>query len=723
MNGDSGTRAEPVQIWTPNPSEVAAARAPAADDSLTISSDALAHALRRKWHVAVPLALAVAAVVGLAVSARVPPAYVARTLVHVPPVRPAILYGDADTRRDSVNFQRTQVAMVKSRFVLERAAQELAPRNLELLRGEPEPVDWLASRITADFVVAPEILQIKLKEASPEEMVVILDAVRDTYVREVLNRDRDEYDTRMKQLADLAASHGAKLAEQRRLLASRAEALGVRDPSALRQQFEQGRTRIAALTWELSYVRASIRQLEFADERLVAPAPPDPDLVAEMTDRVMAADDVAAARRQEAAALESKLADHHLYLRNFESTPTYQALTTALAQTRNAIADRRRELQPVAEARVKSSASRQQAQEQALRRQIRAAARQSLPQLESEVLDQEQASARLARGLGEIETLQKTIAREEEQAQFIDSRIRALQVEQNAPPRARLLEPSAIAETPPWRQYVRMAVVPLIGAVAVVVLLGWLDLRGGRVNGPADLAACHLRVLGAVPAVREHVLQTFGAPRLGRSRAEFRQLSNALDIAREMILPNLPCSGGFVLAVTSAEPGEGKTVLAAHLAVRLALSGRRTLLIESDVRTPRLHALFGVPSHPGLVSLLGGEADLAGVARPGPVPGLNVIPSGGSGPDSLAGMPAGRIPELLDNLRPQYDVIVVDTASVRLASETLILSRAADGVLLSVLRDVSRLREVLANYDRLASVNARVLGVVFSGERAPRNVR
>ena len=712
MNADTTTRVDSASLRPLGLDEASTDRAP--DDPATLSAESLRHALRRRWHVVLPLALVIAVVVGMAVSARMPPVYVARTLVHVPSTRPAILYGDLDGRNDSVNFQRTQIAMVKSRFVLERAAQEIATRNLDLVHDQPNLADWLASRITADFVVAPEILQIKLKEASPEDMNVILDVVRDTYVREVLNKDRNDHDAHLKRLTELAASHKSKLADQQRHLDTRAKALGANSADELRQHFEHGRIRIAALNSELNYVRASMRQSELEP---AASVPPSPDRIAEMTEQLMAADETAQVRRQEAMALESRLADYRLHLRNFESTSTYKTLTADLAATRDSLAGRRRELQVAAVERLKANASQLRTQEQATRQQAGAAAKQYLTQLESELHRQGEASATLAGELAEFETLQKAATQEQEQVRLIEQRIRALQVEQGAPPRARVLEASTISETPAWHRYVKLAIVPILCALAVVMGLSWLDHRGGRVNSPADLEACRLKVLGAIPAVREHVLESFGTSR-HHGQTETRQLSDAFDIAREMIVPYLSKSHGFVLGVTSAMSGEGKTVLAAHLAVRLALTGRRTLLVETDVRTPRLSNLFGIPSHPGVVAVLAGEADVTDATRPGPVPGLDIIPSGGSGSDSLTGRLAGQIPDWLDGMRDRYDVIVLDTAPVRLAPETLMLCRAADGVLLSVLRDVSRIREVLASCDRLASMNAHVMGVVFSGERA-----
>ncbi|HJZ58647.1 MAG TPA: CpsD/CapB family tyrosine-protein kinase, partial [Gemmataceae bacterium] len=173
---------------------------------------------------------------------------------------------------------------------------------------------------------------------------------------------------------------------------------------------------------------------------------------------------------------------------------------------------------------------------------------------------------------------------------------------------------------------------------------------------------------------------------------------------------------GYVLVVTSAAAGEGKTVLSGHLAVRLARSGRRTLVIDTDVRRPRIHELYGIDVGPGLGELLLGEATLPEVTHPGPVPGIDVIPAGGGTPHAVSELLEHRLPGILRALRLAYDVILLDTAPLLIAPETLTASRSADGVLLSVMRDVSRIPGVLASYQKLCSVNAPVLGAIVTGD-------
>src|SRR5262249_4095507 len=152
----------------------------------------------------------------------------ARTLLHVAATRPTLLY-ELPGRSDSANPQRTQIATVKSRFVLQAAVRDLAPLNLPLVRAQADPAAWLEKEIQADYNVAPEIMRITFKGADSEQLLVILNAVREAYLREVLNKDHTDRVSRLRQLTELAGKHESTLKAQRQRLITRAEALGARD--------------------------------------------------------------------------------------------------------------------------------------------------------------------------------------------------------------------------------------------------------------------------------------------------------------------------------------------------------------------------------------------------------------------------------------------------------------------------------------------------------------
>jgi len=166
--------------------------------------------------------------------------------------------------------------------------------------------------------------------------------------------------------------------------------------------------------------------------------------------------------------------------------------------------------------------------------------------------------------------------------------------------------------------------------------------------------------------------------------------------------------------ITSAMKGEGKTSLAAHLATSLARAGRKTLLIDCDLRRPRLHQLFDVARLPGLCELLRGEAEVNDVIRPTPADDLNMIPAGHCDGIALQAIAQDGFREILTLLKKRYDFIIIDSAPVLPVVDTMLLSQQVDAVLFSIMRDVSRVPHVHAAHERLASLGVKMLGAVVS---------
>jgi capsular exopolysaccharide synthesis family protein len=169
--------------------------------------------------------------------------------------------------------------------------------------------------------------------------------------------------------------------------------------------------------------------------------------------------------------------------------------------------------------------------------------------------------------------------------------------------------------------------------------------------------------------------------------------------------------------ITSAVGGEAKTSLAGHLAVSLARSGRKTLLIDGDLRNPAIYRLFDAPPAPGLSELLRGEAQLADILHPTGIAGLQVLPAGVYDAATLARLAGDDLGGILAQLKESFDCIVLDSSPVLPVTDALLLARHVDGVLFSVLQNVSTLPAIDEAYQTLASLNVVLLGAVVSGAR------
>jgi capsular exopolysaccharide synthesis family protein len=175
--------------------------------------------------------------------------------------------------------------------------------------------------------------------------------------------------------------------------------------------------------------------------------------------------------------------------------------------------------------------------------------------------------------------------------------------------------------------------------------------------------------------------------------------------------------GARVVMVTSAGGGDGKTTLASHLAASLARAWRKTLLIDGDLRNPAQHEQFDQPLDPGLCEALRGEAEFDDVVKPTPVSRLWMMPAGKLDAHALQALAQDGVCGVFDRLKEQYDFIVLDTSPVLPVPDALLFGQQADAVLLSVMRDHSRIPAVYQANQRLESLGIRVLGAVVIGEK------
>lgn len=250
----------------------------------------------------------------------------------------------------------------------------------------------------------------------------------------------------------------------------------------------------------------------------------------------------------------------------------------------------------------------------------------------------------------------------------------------------------------------------LAGVVAAVGASGLRRLTDRRIRSAADLAELtdlpqvgafgYDRSVSRQPLVSE--LDThhprFEAARIMRTNLQF------IDV-------DLSSS---VLTVTSSVPGEGKTTVAANVAIALARGGQSVILVEGDLRRPRLSALFDLPSSVGLTTALVGQVELDRAIRTTDVPGLDVLTSGTRPPNPSELLQTQAMSDLLTTLSRRYDVVLIDAPPLLPVTDGALLAEASDGALLVVRHGRTTHEQVRIAMDRLDGVGANLYGTVLT---------
>ncbi|MGA8273366.1 MAG: CpsD/CapB family tyrosine-protein kinase [Candidatus Sulfotelmatobacter sp.] len=227
---------------------------------------------------------------------------------------------------------------------------------------------------------------------------------------------------------------------------------------------------------------------------------------------------------------------------------------------------------------------------------------------------------------------------------------------------------------------------------------------------PFSLDALLARCIPQPWAPDEKTMLFFNGDDTTRGSEEFRTLRSRLYHARE----KMPLKK---VLVTSALPKEGKSFTASNLAqVLVRQHGRRVLLIDADLRGPRLHMMLGTTSSPGLADYLQGGSDEFSIMQRGPMENLFFIPSGQEISDPAELVANGRLKLLLQRVEGLFDWIIIDSPPAVPVSDASVLAKACDGVLMVVRSNTTPVD--MARRARQEFPDETLVGVVLNGTNA-----
>ncbi len=259
----------------------------------------------------------------------------------------------------------------------------------------------------------------------------------------------------------------------------------------------------------------------------------------------------------------------------------------------------------------------------------------------------------------------------------------------------------------------------IIGALGGAGTAFFVEYLDSSIKGTDELEKiCHIPVLGVVPLADSKELESQGNHvDLITHNKPMSLVSEAVFHVRTALMLSASDAPPRVIVVTSANPSEGKSFISANIAVAMTGNERKCLIMDCDLRKPRLHRVFEQSNKRGLTNYLTGNASLEEVIRPTVVPNLYFIPAGPTPPNPSELFSSAAFKTLLDQLREDYHHIILDSPPVIGFADARSLASNADGVVFvfkhhSTTVDAGRLAVQL-----IAQNNCRILGGVLSMAR------
>ncbi len=614
--------------------------------------------------------------------------YQAVALVQLMPRAGREVQLSSSVQSDAVGYMemrdraRTQIQIIQSRNVRE----EVLRRYGQLGRGDVaeglDGVGELGGALSAGPREDTQLVEIRVRHVDPESAAILANLVAEVYTEGNLTSRTDAARTARVWLDDKTLAYKAEVEEASEALLAFKEANDVVDIESNVDAITSRRDALQAALGEAAAERSQLEGTLGEHQRLLKSG--SHDVLAGMLD-----DPGLTAMLRERATITTRYAD--VLARYGEQHPEHKQAVQHIERIDALVAEE-----------VESIVSREQAQLRELGRQ-EDRINGELDTIRVELLDKE----RLRDAYSEL-------AMEQERAQRLYASLgeRGAEVDLEASSRlndVRLVDPAL----PPGRPISPNIPLNLAGAL-VLGLSGGLGLAWIRerqtetVLDGADVEQLGQTLLGALPTIPgstadERAFYHFDRPR-SLVAESFRSM-------RAVLLTQPGRGEGRSIVVTSSLPGEGKTHCCVGLAASFAQLGLSTVLVDADLRRPRLHKLFGRDESPGLTEALADGLAPSAVAQKTHVPRLEIVGPGAPAESPTELLASEAMRAFLVQLRSEYDVVLIDTAPAGLTSDAVALVGEADGILLIVRRGHAPRELVEETLEQLGKVGARLLGV------------
>ena len=688
-----------------------------------VSSRTVIQALRRHWLMILVGGTVLASLVGAGIWFFLPlPKIYAYSVFHISQQAPTIMVALRDQNAEFGTYRSRQQYYIKSRQVLSQALNRPEVQNLPLIMKQGDPIDWLERQLQTDFKKSPEsmMLYIDGDDEDSSALLTIIKAVRDVYMDEFVNKESKESAQKLQTLKSKKQTYEESLNEKMNIMKSlskqgqgldsgdiEARRMHISESLRNRRNEQQGmRVKLNELQQTIDVMEAKLKginSLAISEEDLEAELAKDPtvaqekDFLDKFKASIVEAEKALAPGRKNDRVEQMKL-DYAGALKKYQ-----EKMNKARPQVTNRLRDRMRREWDTRYLDAKLSFDAIKKQDAGITAEI-------------EFLDKD--LRQLSENRVNIKNLEIELKDLERSLSAINTEIQNRETERAAPSRIRVEEEPTTALRFEGQRRMKFTAMGMLGSYALLALGAIVyEARRRRVTSTEDIAyGLGLRLVGTLPEVRKsrNNLLGLGGPQYAPARLQ-AILTESIDATRTMLLHEFRQSGLRTLMVTSAVGGEGKTSLSGHLALSLARAGHTVLLVDGDMRRPAAHRIFNQPLGPGLSEYLRGEVAIENCVQETPMTGVWLLPAGRWTPVTTQCLVGGYWAEMLAEVRERFDFVIVDSPPVLPVVDASLLGQQVDGVLMSVMRDVSQIGLLYEAQQRLEKLGIRILGVVVNG--------
>ncbi len=262
------------------------------------------------------------------------------------------------------------------------------------------------------------------------------------------------------------------------------------------------------------------------------------------------------------------------------------------------------------------------------------------------------------------------------------------------------------------------AVLSLLCGVGLAFLFEQLD---DSIKGYEDVDRyVRLPVLGLVPSAASEAKKIIDLDMMVERRPK-SSVSEAFRSIRTSLLYTSANNEPRAFVITSAGPQEGKTTASVNLAITFANAGKKVLLVDSDLRKPRIHKTFGSDDSKGLTNYLVGQNSLKDVVSGTEVENLSFLPSGPVPPNPTELLDSDKMKEFVKQAKESYDYIIFDSPPVVAVSDAAVLAAMSDGAIQVIWSGNTSRKLVMMGKGKIESIGAKVIGVILNNLKASRS--